>query len=122
MKSWAMESGEMVTNKENPVLITSGGFYFNSKNIDLNFFGKYISEFENDRFASPADGPQPLGDYFAADITGGYTTNGKIPVRIYFKIKNLTDTKYSTVIGYPDYGRMIYAGVQIKFLKERNFD
>jgi iron complex outermembrane receptor protein len=119
MKSSAIESGEMVTNKENPVLISSGGFYFNMKNIDLNIFGKYVSEFENDRFANPADGPQPLGDYFAADITGGYTTTGKIPVRIYFRIKNLTDNIYSTVIGYPDYGRMIYAGVQIKFLKEK---
>jgi len=119
MKSSAMESGEMVTNKENPVLISSGGFYFSKKNIDLNFFGKYVSAFENDRFANPADGPQPLGDYFAADITGGYTTKGKIPVRIYFRVKNITDNNYSTVIGYPDYGRMIYAGVQIKFLKEK---
>jgi outer membrane cobalamin receptor len=119
MKSSAMESGEMVTNKENPVLISSGGFYFNMKTIDLNIFGKYVSAYENDRFANPADGPQPLGDYFSADITGGYTTAGKIPVRFYFRIKNITDNHYSTVIGYPDYGRMIYAGIQIKFLKEK---
>jgi len=33
------------------VLISSGGFYFNMKKIDLNIFGKYVSEFENDRFA-----------------------------------------------------------------------
>ena len=60
------------------MLISSGGFYFNKKNIDLNIFGKYVSEFENDRFANPADGPQPLGDYFAADINR----------RIYYNRKN----------------------------------
>lgn len=115
MKSSMTESGIKVTNKENPILISSGGLYFDRKNIDLNILCKYVSEFENDRFANPLDGPQPLGDFFTADITGGYTTTGKIPVRFYFRIKNLTDKRYSTVIGYPDYGRTIYAGVQVKF-------
>lgn len=116
MKSSVTESGNRVTNKENPVLISSGGLYFKKKNIDINLFGKYISKFENDRFAVPADGPQPLGDFFTADLTGGYTIKGKIPTRVYFKVKNISDKRYSTVIGYPDFGRMIYGGLQIKFL------
>ncbi|MBK7134438.1 MAG: TonB-dependent receptor plug domain-containing protein [Bacteroidales bacterium] len=115
MKSALIESGTRVTNKENPVLISSGGIYFKKKNIDINLLGKYISKFENDRFAAPADGPQPLGDFFTADINGGYTFKGKIPVRVYFKVKNISDKRYSTVIGYPDFGRMIYGGIQIKF-------
>jgi len=114
MKSSLIESGIKVTNEENPVLISSGGLYFNRKNIDINILCKYVSEFENDRFANPLDGPQPLGDFFTADITGGYTTTWKMSFRFYFRIKNLTDKRYSTVIGYPDYGRMIYAGVNIK--------
>lgn len=116
MKSSVTESGNRVTNKENPAFITSGGIYFKKKNLDINLLGKYISKFENDRFAVPADGPQPLGNFFTADLTGGYTTKGKIPVRIYFKVKNISDKRYSTVIGYPDFGRMIYGGLQIKFL------
>jgi iron complex outermembrane receptor protein len=116
MKSSVTESGIKVTNKENPVFISGGGIYFKKKNIDINLLGKYISKFENDRFAVPADGPQPLGDFFTADITGGYTTKGKIPVRVYFKVKNISDKKYSTVIGYPDFGRMIYGGIQIRFI------
>lgn len=115
MKSALIESGTRVTNKENPVLISSGGIYFKKKNIDINLLGKYISKFENDRFAAPADGPQPLGDFFTADINGGYTFKGKIPVRVYLKVKNISDKRYSTVIGYPDFGRMIYGGIQIKF-------
>lgn len=114
MKSSITESGVKVTNEENPILISSAGLYFKRKNSDLNILFKYVSEFENDRFANPLDGPQPLGDFFTADITGGYTTTGKIPVRFYFRIKNLTDKRYSTVIGYPDFGRMIYAGINIK--------
>ena len=116
MKSAMIESGIRVTNKENPVLISGGGIYFKKKTIDINILGKYISKFENDRFAVPADGPQLLGDFFTADITSGYTTKGKIPVRVYFKVKNISDKRYSTVIGYPDFGRMIYVGIQIKFV------
>jgi iron complex outermembrane receptor protein len=118
MKSSLIESGIKVTNKENPVLISSGGIYFKSKKVDINLLCKYVSKFENNRFAVPADGPQPLGDFITADISGGYTTAGKIPIRFYARIKNISDVRYSTVIGYPDFGRMIYAGLQIMFLKQ----
>ena len=118
MKSMLDNSGIMVTNKENPVVISSGGVYMDKKQFDLNIFGKYVSKFENNRFARVADGPQPLGDFFTMDLNGGYTTRGRLPVRFYFRVKNLTDKRYSTVIGYPDFGRMVYAGVHIKFLSK----
>ncbi len=117
MRSWMDDSGSMVINKENPVFITGGGIYMVKKKFDLNILYKYVSPFENERFASPAAGPQPLGDYFTADVNGGYTTAGKVPVRFYLRLKNLTDERYTTVIGYPDFGRMLYAGVQVKFMK-----
>ena len=120
MKSSMKEDGSLVTNKENPVFIASGGLYLNKKSFDLNLLCKYVSPFENDRFASITDGPQPLGDFLTIDLSGGYTTKGKVPVRVYFRMRNLTDKKYSTVIGYPDFGRMIFAGVQVKFLKEQD--
>lgn len=117
MKSSLLENGNMVTNKENPVFILNGGLYMNKRSFDLNMLCKYVSPFENDRFASLTDGPQPLGNFLTADLSGGYTTRSNLPVRIYFRMSNLTNIKYSTVIGYPDFGRMIFAGVQIKFLK-----
>jgi outer membrane cobalamin receptor len=116
MRSVLNDGSKMVTNKENPVFIASGGIYMNKKYIDVNLLFKYISPFENERFANVSDGPQPLGDFVTTDCSVGYTTKSKLPVRIYFKLKNLTDVNYSTVIGYPDFGRMILAGVQIRFI------
>jgi len=117
MKS-KMDSGtEMVTNKENPEIISSAGIYLDRKGFDLNLFGKYVSYFENSRFAPKSAGPQPLGDYFTIDCNGGYTLKGKVPVRFYVRVRNLTDKKYSTVVGYPDSGRSVYLGMRLSFIK-----
>jgi outer membrane cobalamin receptor len=115
MKSWMKEEDKMVPNRENPVLISAGGIYFNRKSIDVNILCKYVSRFENDRFASVSDGPQPLGDFFTTDLSAGYTTAWKTPLRLYFRIRNINDKKYSTVTGYPDFGRMIFTGIQLRF-------
>lgn len=116
MKSVLMRDGNKVTNKENPVMIGSGGLFMNKKSFDFNLLCKFVGPFENNRFA--ADGPHPLGDFITIDLSEGYTTKGRVPVRIYIRTRNITNKKYSTVIGYPDFGRMIFAGLQVKFLKE----
>ena len=108
----------MVRNKENPVIITCAGISLDKKNIDLNIFCKYVSQFENARFAPKNAGPQPLGDFFVIDLNGGYTFKGKMPLRIYFRVRNLTDKRYSTVVGYPDFGRMLYLGMRLSFSRE----
>ncbi|HBE43800.1 MAG TPA: hypothetical protein DDW27_21920 [Bacteroidales bacterium] len=113
MQSKMEEDGALVVNKENPVWIANAGIYSVWKSFDINLMGKYVSPFENDRFVSVADGPQPLGDFFVTDLNAGYTTNWKTPVRFYLRSKNLTDKIYSTVNGYPDYGRMVYAGINV---------
>jgi iron complex outermembrane receptor protein len=119
MKSEMMnDAGSMVRNKDNPEMIAGGGVNLNKWNFDLNIFGKYVSAFESIRFAPKTAGPQPLGDFLSIDCNGGYTLKGKVPVRFYFKVRNLTDKKYSTVVGYPDFGRMIYFGIQLKFAKD----
>jgi outer membrane cobalamin receptor len=115
MKSMKDENGKMVTDKENPLFISAAGLYMDKSSFDLNILAKYVSRFENDRFAAPADGSQPLGDYLTIDVSAGYTTKWNVPVRFYLRSKNITDEKYSTVIGYPDFGRMVFGGVQIKF-------
>ncbi|HBE41639.1 MAG TPA: hypothetical protein DDW27_10635, partial [Bacteroidales bacterium] len=118
MQSKMEEDGALVVNKENPVWIANAGIYSVWKSFDINLMGKYVSPFENDRFVSVADGPQPLGDFFVLDLNGGYTTKWKTPVRFYLRSKNLTNKIYSTVNGYPDFGRMIHAGIQVKFTRE----
>ena len=115
MKSKLRSDGMMTINRENPVVIASGGISLDKKNFDLNLFCKYVSHFENTRFAPKNAGPQPLGDFFVIDLNGGYTVKGKIPARIYFRVRNLTDKRYSTVVGYPDFGRMLYLGMRVSF-------
>ena len=119
MKSLMKSGDKMVTNKENPVAITSGGLYLDKKGVDLNILCKYVSPFENKRFASKTAGPQPLGDFFTLDLNGGYTSQGSLPVRFYFRVRNLTDKRYSTVVGYPDFGRTIYLGMRLNIVKDQ---
>lgn len=71
-------------------------------NIDINLYLKYVSSCGNIRFTSKDAGPQPLGDFLVIDLNTGYTLNYKIPLKLYFRIRNPTDKKYSTVVGYPD--------------------
>ncbi len=117
MKSQVKTDGSMTRNRENPAVISGGGFYLEKRNFDLNLFCKYVSEFESVRFAPKSAGPQPLGDFFAVDLNGGYTFSTKMPLRLYLRVRNLTDKKYSTVVGYPDFGRMVYLGMRLNFLR-----
>ena len=119
MKTRAKEQGSFEENSEYPELIAGGGLYFQRRGVDITAAGKYVSSFENSRFAAPAaDGvvyPQPLGDYFIADLNIGYTLGKKYSTRFYMEIKNILDKKYSTVVGYPDFGRTISVGLRQSF-------
>ena len=117
MKSELMADGAMTRNREHPVVIAGGGILFEKEGVDFNIFGKYVSEYESIRFAPKPAGPQPLGDFFIIDCNGGYTFKGRAPVRVYVRIKNLTDKRYSTVVGYPDFGRMVFLGMRLSFSK-----
>ena len=64
MNSKMEDQGAMVINKENPVVIAGGGLFMEKGRIDLNILCKYVSEFENERFAPVNAGPQPLGNFF----------------------------------------------------------
>jgi outer membrane cobalamin receptor len=119
MRSVLESDGEMKVNKENPVAIANGGIYFDKKNIDFNILCKYVSPFENTRFAPVDAGPQPLGNFFVIDCNGGYTLKGRMPLRLYLRIRNLTNKKYSTVVGYPDFGLSVFAGINFVFTAEK---
>ena len=112
MSSGILTDGERARNREHPAWITNGGIFLDREGFDLNILGKYVYAFENDLFTASGDGPQPLGDFFTMDITGGYTIGTGKSVRIYFKAINITNRRYSTVVGYPDFGRRFGAGVR----------
>jgi len=117
MKSFKEENGDIMQNLEHPSIISSAGLNTQIKGFDLNMYFRYVSEYENDRFVPASLGPQPLGDFVTADINAGYTFGKQTTKRIYLKVRNIADNIYSTVNGYPDYGRMVHAGVEIKFSK-----
>ncbi len=111
MRSHMKSQDKMEKNEEFPEILINSGLYATYNNFDLNLFVKYVSSYENDRFSS--SGPQPLGDFITFDITTGYTIQKLSNLRIYTEIQNLTGKKYSTVVGYPDFGRQIRFGIRI---------
>jgi hypothetical protein len=104
------QDGRMQTNAEYPDFLANAGLYYADSNFDCNLFCKYVSSFESARFA--ADGrPQPLGNFLALNATAGWSFGGKYRTRIYLEIHNLSDSRYSTVVGYPDFGRRLLLGI-----------
>ncbi|MBN1560013.1 TonB-dependent receptor [candidate division KSB1 bacterium] len=116
MKTRARQDGVMRENREFPEVMASCGLYLQKNNIDSAVLAKYVSFFENNRFAAPApDGrvyPQPLGDFVVADVNAGYSIGERARTRFYVEIKNIFDTAYSTTVGYPDFGRTIRLGIR----------
>ena len=109
------DQGSMKINREYPHFIASAGTYMDYLNFDLNIFAKYVSSFESTRFAArvnnrPAQ-PQPLGDYLVINSSMGWSFGNKFKTRIYMEIQNLTGRLYSTVVGYPDFGRKFILGI-----------
>lgn len=116
MKSRVDVDGEMISNKEQPKLIISGGIYATKANLDVNVLWKHVSSYESTRFAS-GNPPisQTLGDYHALKATIGLTIGRKHQARLYLEIENLLDEDFSTVIGYPDLGRRFTIGLHQSF-------
>jgi len=119
MRSRVEENGQMEKNTLFPEIITNGGILFRKSGIDFNLYGKYVSKYENSRFVQQIKGEPPifapLGDFFTMDMSAGFTFGSTVSTRIYLKTQNLTNKKYSTVPGYPDFGRRFYLGIKTTF-------
>lgn len=119
MKSKAELEGTMKRNKELPRCIIGGGVNVFRSKFDFNIFWKYVSSYESTRFVAVVKGkptlPQPLGDFIALNGTAGWSIGEKHLTRVYLEIMNITDRKFSSVVGYPDYGRRFTVGVKQTF-------
>jgi len=108
--------GEMERNEELPRFIAGGGIYASKSNIDLNILAKFVSSYESTRFVATKEGtpptPQPLGDFLALNANIGWSFGKKHRTRFYLEVENLTDRAFSTVVGYPDYGRRFTVGMR----------
>jgi iron complex outermembrane receptor protein len=111
MTSERRASGGWSDYREIPNAVVTGGVYIEVGPIDVNIFGKYVSSYENLRFAQ--DGRyHDLGDYFDLNLTAGWSFGKDKATRIYCSFQNLLDDEYSTVVGYPDYGLQAFIGLQ----------
>lgn len=112
MNSVSEQGGEMSKNLELPQIISAGGLYYQGSHFEINLLPKYVSSFESTRFAAKGLPPQALGDYLTLDAILGWTLQGKSnTTRLFLEGKNLSDIHYSTVVGYPDFGRTITIGI-----------
>ena len=111
------ESG-WIENKEIPAFIVNSGLYFTYRQYDATLLCKYVSKYENNRFAQKApDGstpPQPLGDFVSLNLNIGWSTGDLYHLRFYLDMINLSNVRYSTVVGYPDYGRRFLLGISLR--------
>ena len=94
-----------------PDQIVSAGLSLQRFGLSLDVLGKYVSAFENKRF-SPDGALHPLGDFGTMDVVLGYLLSPS--TRAFVRIENLTDDKYSTAIGYPDFGRRMAVGISAR--------
>ncbi|MBN2318147.1 MAG: TonB-dependent receptor [Acidobacteria bacterium] len=106
------DAGSMERDIEKPRVILGMGVLGQQWKLDYNFFWKYVSGYESSRFASSL---QPLGDFHTFNLTIGHPLGSRENTRIYLELTNITDNRYSTVVGYPDYGRSFRVGIRQTF-------
>lgn len=109
-------NGDFEADTTKPDLIIGGGVMLSRYGFDVSIFGKHVTEYFSNRFASQQDIQKgvmyQLGDYASADVTAGYTFGPKGAIRLYAAVHNILDRKFSTVLGYPDNGRAFNGGIQ----------
>lgn len=113
MSSRVEVEDQLKKTEDFPYIIANAGIYSQWKRFDVNLFAKYVSSFENIRFLDRSYNTVPtLGNYFLIDVTMGWSLGMKSMTRIYLEIFNLTNKRYSTVVGYPDFGRRFNIGLR----------
>lgn len=115
MKSYTKVDGDRERDREKPQAIVSSGVRFQKSRVDGAVYVKSLSGYESQRFVPAALGPQPLGDYVRLDANAGYSFGPKKQYRVFVAAENLTNEKYSTVAGYPDFGIRVMGGVDLRF-------
>ncbi len=110
-----IEAGDLMrSDSEVPGTIAGAGISASRWDCDLNVFWKFVSSYESLRFAEPAV-EQPLGGFHNVDVILGRRLGPGKQTRIYAEIRNIADRAYSTVVGYPDYGRRVMIGLEHMF-------
>jgi outer membrane receptor protein involved in Fe transport len=119
MRNLVASGDGYATDKEQPQVIVGGGVNVSWRGVDWNLYGKHVSKYESSRFGQLVDGKAVwyrIGDFSTLDMSLGYTLPlAHQAVRCFASAANLLDERYSTVVGYPDFGRVVGAGIQYSF-------
>jgi outer membrane cobalamin receptor len=105
---------EMRRDLEIPRAIAGGGLSASRWGFDLSVFSKFLSSYESQRFADPGINV-PLGNFNNLDLMLARRVGTGKRTRIYAEVRNVADKAYSTVVGYPDYGRRAMTGLDYTF-------
>lgn len=114
MDSEQFTDGDWSSYREIPDFIGVAGVNSLIGRLDVNLYGKYVSGYENKRFAEDKM-YHDLGDFLDLNLTAGVTLGRDRATRVFASLENLLDDEYSTVVGFPDYGFQAFAGVQHRF-------
>lgn len=118
MKGETKDATDWKRDDEIPEFIANAGINVVKSKFDGNLYVNYTGAFKNDRFVSKSYlqefGKAPLGDFYSVDLTAGYTWGKKDNMRFFTEVNNLFDEAFQTVPGYPDFGRMVSVGVNVK--------
>jgi outer membrane receptor protein involved in Fe transport len=110
-----IEAGNgMQRDQEIPRAMAGGGVSASKWGFDLNLFWRFLSSYESLRFAEP-DVPRRLGGFNNIDLMLARRVGARRQTRIYAEVWNVADKAYSTVVGYPDYGRRAMIGLEHGF-------
>jgi SAM-dependent methyltransferase len=104
----------MRKDREIPRAILAGGLLASRWGCDLNLYWKSVSSYESLRFAEPAV-YRPLGGFNNVDAVLARRFGLRKQTRVYAETKNIANRGYSTVVGYPDYGRRMTIGLDYSF-------
>ena len=102
-------------DREIPEFILGGGGSCLFDDFELALFANHVSPYENDRFLPGGTPPAPLGDFIEVNTQLTYYFGEEKRNSLFFRVDNICDKHYSTVNGYPDYGRRFMGGISVVF-------
>lgn len=113
MKTRRTRSGSWEEDREVPDFILGGGASYLCGDFETALFVSHVAPYENERFLPGGSLPAPLGNY--TELNAQLTYRHDENTELFLRVDNITNDEYSTVVGYPHYGTLIYAGCVKRF-------
>ncbi len=115
MRSEQNEKNVWVTDEQIPYGLAQAEISWKGMGFESRLKDQYVSDYWNSRFSADKQNHQ-LGDFHNLSMLLAYELSKKQSYRVYCRIENLLDEKYSTAVGYPDVGMTAYLGLQVGIL------